>query len=250
MLLYELFTSRLGLTESGEAGFLYHWIDTAKAQNVFETDVMPARWTHTVDRRDIQGNSFSRNPMFKFGEERCFRITVDKRALSAQNRIIPLDAEFVHSRKYYPKALANDRKDRGPSGSQFAEEFVVGDIHNLHRIITKLEVRWVYQSGYFYKTCEDAKNYCNRWDIECVLASDVKKYMSDTEARWVEDDEWKSWNGGKSPVSGTTPVEVQMRDGFYHMAKARDVFWGREDGNKPHDIIAYRAIKYIDLSAY
>jgi hypothetical protein len=181
----------MNIVETGEEGYLYHWMDMDKGAFVFEHDEMPGRWTHIIGQREIAGNSFSRNKVMSFGEERCVRLTVDKRALAARHKIIPLDAELVHfrtrSRGKEPAARIRDRVMNSSSGSHFAEEFVVGDIVDLSRYIVKVDIR-CFHSGLFYSFCQDAKQYCHTHDLNYEFSDCAIKFMKDTEARWAEDD--------------------------------------------------------------
>lgn len=175
------------ITEAAENGVLFHWMDLDKAEHVVETNTMDARWKHLIDNRAVLGNSFSRNKVFRFGEERCIRLTVDRRVIAQTNKIIPLDGELVHSREHYPRALTVDRHFHSKTGAQFAEEFVVGPIKNLSRAIIKVEID-AYNSGRFYATAMEVKEYCARNDIECILTAQAQKFIKDTEDRWAEDD--------------------------------------------------------------
>lgn len=175
--------------EAGEEGYLYHWMNMKKTEDVFENDYMPARWEHEVGGRRIFGNSFSRNKMFSFGEERCVRLTVDKRILASTNKIIPLDAELVHTQTHFPQMKPpRDRLKFGRYGSEFAEEFVIGDIRNIARCIVKVDVRRYYSGSFYSFVQHTVKQFCHTHDIDYELSPEVQKYLRDTEERWAEDD--------------------------------------------------------------
>lgn len=174
------------LSEGPSDTLLYHWMTMAKTEDVFDNDYMPAKWTHVIGGREILGNSFTRNKMFRFGEAHCVRLTVDKRALQYTNRIIPLDGELVHTRQHFPKSIRKDRVEWGKSGSQFAEEFVVGDIHDLSRCIVKVDVHG-FNSGYFWSFCETVKQYCHTHDLDYAFSPDAVAKLKRSEDNWAED---------------------------------------------------------------
>lgn len=64
------------------------------------------------------------------------------------------------------------------------------------------------------------------------------------------DDGWIDWRGAKCPVPPETMVEVKLRDGASHTAKARAIHWGRnvfitelsETMPAEYEVIAYRVV--------
>jgi hypothetical protein len=177
------------IMEAGEAGYLYHWLDMQKGEHIFEFDEMPARFKHMIGGRIVLGNSFSRNKMFRFGYDRFVRLTVDKRMLGAQNKMIPLDAELVHRRIGWGKdGDTQDRHAHARTGAQFAEEFVVGDIRDLHRVITHIDIHG-YNSGGFHAYVQFVKQYCHRHDISYTISAEAQKKLKRIEDTWAEDDE-------------------------------------------------------------
>lgn len=143
---------------------LYHVMGEEKAANVFATDTMPARWTHDIPGvGKVQGNSFTRNQHYKQtdyagAEGFVCRIVVDQRRLAQTHKIIPLHGELIYSyageKDFLDQygfdttvdinKLAQDPSnlDRGvktPTESM-DEEFVVGDITNLHKYITQIDI--------------------------------------------------------------------------------------------------------------
>jgi hypothetical protein len=149
---------------SGRYAPLYHVMDVHKAYAVFTGDAMPARFKHfdPVARQLVSGNSFSRNPGMCVRPTDCFRITVDQEALRNRHRFIPFDADAAYER--YCRFIRDDDQvnweefedywdaydldpreaDRSKSrwGQQWSEEFVLGDIKELHRYVTKIEVNF------------------------------------------------------------------------------------------------------------
>lgn len=141
---------------------LYHHMDVRKALTVLAGDAMPGRFRHhdPVSGAYLQGNSFSRNPTMGVRPTDCVRITVDRDALARRHRIVPFDSDAAFER--YRRFLKDDGQvdwdeygdywnaydldpaeaDRRKNGAglQWAEEFVVGDIRELHRYVTSVEV--------------------------------------------------------------------------------------------------------------
>jgi hypothetical protein len=150
----------------GTHGSLYHVMDEEKAWFVFANNIMPARWEHRVGNREIKGNSFSRNSKFWFNQFKKVKITVDRKALLARNKVIPLDAEFVYSKKYYGDditAWTNPPRDREMNnrGTSFQEEFVIGDIRDLHKIIERIDIRDIRSQ----ELVELITQYCTKYSI-------------------------------------------------------------------------------------
>lgn len=151
---------------------LYHFVTVQKLENVLASNMIPAAWTHNLgfftqkcsgDQKkikpwirgnEVKGNSFTRNPrMYNMGA-RIFRLTVDQRLLAQTHKIFTISADFAANSYYHPREIVNnmhfDRVNymlgRNPENyiffsSQWAEEFVVGDIKPLHKYL--LEIRLV-----------------------------------------------------------------------------------------------------------
>lgn len=120
----------------------------------------PKRWENNV-----YGNSFTRNKRLAWD---YVQITVDRNILAQTNKIVPLDGELMNDYKNamafhkdtpnrfkanVPDGWKIDRQgnrsvtsyrkfdyDRGMNRDQLSEEFVIGDIKNIHRCIVKIEV--------------------------------------------------------------------------------------------------------------
>jgi len=169
---------------------LFHVMDVHKAVAVFTGDAMPARFTHhdPVGGRLISGNSFSRNRGMGVRPTDCIQITVDQEALRRRHRIIPFDADaaFERYRRFvgedgnmdweefedYWNAYDLDPReyDRLKSrwGQQWSEEFVLGDIRELHRYVTRIEVN--YQDHPRWHAAQSAANdFAHRFGIEIEI---------------------------------------------------------------------------------
>ncbi len=141
---------------------LYHHMDVPKALSVLRADAMPARFRHhdPVTGAYLDGNSFSRNASMGVRPTDSVRLVVDPVGLRARHRVVPLDSDaaFERYRRFLNDAGAVDWEEYGdywnaydldPSERdrtrnawqhQWAEEFVVGDIRDLHRHVVSVEV--------------------------------------------------------------------------------------------------------------
>jgi hypothetical protein len=140
------------LSEARQAP-LYHNVSLEKALTIFGNDSMPALWQHNIPGIGrVKGNSFTRNPVFgsnymvqtgRDPEARRYRkfvarITVDQLKLSHTHRMIPVNADLIsHAGLGIPGR--NERSKSVPQ-KRMDEEFVVGDIDNLHQYITTIEI--------------------------------------------------------------------------------------------------------------
>jgi hypothetical protein len=137
----------------GREGYLYHGMELDKAINVFKNDMIPAMWEHNIPGIGrIKGNSFTRNKLLRWG---FVKLTVDQQKLAQNNKIIPLDADYVHLQKFNKSekpipwnAKISDRNQISPhtwfkkTPEEFLqEEFVIGDIKNLHIKLVQIELR-------------------------------------------------------------------------------------------------------------
>lgn len=184
------------LLEGREAP-LYHLMDFAKSQHVFETDAMPARWKHDIPGLGVRmGNSFTRSNRLVWG--RVVRLTIDQRALSARYKIIPLDGEmaFRNTNGYGP---LRDRVYNALHGKNpvWAEEFVVGDIKDVHRYVT--EVRLMKPMMYYndrehftpmraIELQEAAEAYCAKYSIGLNIHWTYREFIEEARKRWAEDE--------------------------------------------------------------
>ena len=187
------------LTE-GRDQSLYHWMNPIKANSVFASDRMEARWTHRIDGRDVMGNSFTRNSHFDWG--RMIRLTVDQTRLTQTNKIIPLDGEYVFSRTHghtetdWRKArpFYMDRHAFSKLGRKaslvMAEEFVVGDINNLHRCLKQIEIHPLNVSGGKFVACFiSAHGYAAHFDVPLMVTSRAQEQWDEIMSIWQVTDE-------------------------------------------------------------
>ena len=192
MLINEIITE--SLNEARE-GYLYHGMEFGKAESVFKTDTMPARWKHTIPGYGVvYGNSFSRNKRLRWG---WVTITVDQNKLAQNNKIIPLNSDLVHMhRGQDPKNLidfgshVNDRSQQSmhtysqKKPDEFMqEEFVIGDIKNLHTKIVKIELRldtrFTHNLGdvpkrLFVRAAKYVKEYADKYNIPFEIDKGIK----------------------------------------------------------------------------
>lgn len=151
---------------------LYHFMDNAKTKAVFSSDTMEARWGHSIqvydDRKKkmttvlnpkqtnrsfgirnlekeeelrkkdswappasprMWGNSFTRNPKLTMPVY-AVQLVVDEGKLNQTNKIIPVNGQLLYHRHSTGHGLDKER--------ELSEEFVLGDIKNLHRVIVKI----------------------------------------------------------------------------------------------------------------
>ena len=149
---------------------LYHGMQVDKTLSVLNTDYMPANWQHNIPGVGrVNGNSFSRNKLYGINTDIAdyfIQLTIDRVKLAHDHKIIPLNAELVWrlaqinnrnrknslpiisdprkmpdtvQRSYDIKTPSHDRNKRNPM-ARMDEEFVVGNIKNLHRYITSIRL--------------------------------------------------------------------------------------------------------------
>lgn len=179
----------------GREGYLYHGMELDKAINVFKNDMMPAQWEHNIPGIGrVKGNSFTRNKLLRWG---FVKLTVDQQKLAQNNKIIPLDADYVHlqrfnkSEKSIPwNAKISDRSQISPhtwfkkTPEEFLqEEFVIGDIKNLHTKIVKIELRldtrFTHNLGdvpkrLFVRAAKYVKEYADKYNIPFEIDKGIK----------------------------------------------------------------------------
>lgn len=157
MLITEIITESIIAEERG--GYLYHGMKGDKAWAVLTHDSMPAGWqTNIPGIGRVNGNSFTRNKLY--GTEYHWggylvRLVIDQARLAQTHRMIPVNAELLHRLAQsnnvqrqlgIPIATiqdmprdARDRSKRDPR-ERMDEEFVVGDIKNLHNYVVEIEL--------------------------------------------------------------------------------------------------------------
>lgn len=191
---------------------LYHNMSPEKATNVFENDVLEARWKHYFEGREVYGNSFTRNPRMSrrigsnFGP---YMIEVDQTKLSRTHKIIPVDGEQSIRLSFRIGDLGHRRLDdlsdeekealrghyrderegrfrdrllRGEQGDYaagpMAEEFVVGDIVPLHEYVTKIFILRNDKVDLSPWLVRDIQEYGKKHDIRVIDSADkrIKTY--------------------------------------------------------------------------
>ena len=197
-----------GLSEARQAP-LYHVMGEDKAAYVFANDTMPARWTHNIPGRGkVMGNSFTRNKNYKQtdyagAEGFVCRIVVDQQRLAQTHKIIPVHGELVYDygkeiewRKDYGidvpvdiNKLAQDPRNLDRGGNKditdmMDEEFVVGDIKQLHKYVTRIDI-WssvatTTDSGLFLV---QLINFSKKYNIPVHISTEAKKSVDKLLAR-------------------------------------------------------------------
>lgn len=149
------------------SGTLYHWMTDQKAEHCFKHDEMPARWEHYIPTigKDFMGNSFSRNKRLILYYD--YRLEIDQAKLATRYRIIPVDGNFIfhgNPKKFPSKDQTkrfvshNHLRDRIENvQNALAEEFVIGDIKQLHLYIMKIEFHGHIEPNWLIEYCEKFK---------------------------------------------------------------------------------------------
>lgn len=139
----------------GRDATLYHNMFPKKAEQLFDLDEIPATVAHVVNDQIVKGISFTRNVRLATHKRPVFgpiMLTVDQRTLGYNYKIVAIDGEISIRRLDYKnpdldsdinisslssKSEFADRRLPRRENS-FAEEFVIGNIKNAHRYITKI----------------------------------------------------------------------------------------------------------------
>lgn len=170
------------LTESRSAP-LYHHMYAGKVFDIFKKDMMPAKWEHDIPNLGTRlGNSFTRNREYR-RNDRPVCLSMDQEKLAAHNKIVPLDGEFVFQHKYGDSRYKT-LHDRimNADGGQLAEEFVIGDIKNLHRCIAHIEVKNTYSfltPAEVRELVETVKDYAEKYSIPYTIHAETLKREDD-----------------------------------------------------------------------
>lgn len=143
------------ISENVYKNTLYSWISTNKIKDIVYRNIIFGGFKHTLKNKDIFGNSFSRNKFLVIDNYRV-KIEVDKDLIKNRYKIIPLDGEIIHRKVRFNDIWKyNKYKDRNPKktnvfGDQpinkdfhihrFDEEFIIGDIKDVSKYITKVIV--------------------------------------------------------------------------------------------------------------
>lgn len=187
---------------------LYHYMRQEKAFDVFASDVMPARWKHLIDGREVMGNSFTRNKNYEHGSA-CIRLHMNQAVLAQRNKIIPLDGEvtFRHTLDRDVRAIDPDHTSPDPNNFRdrrvnsrglgqdraLQEEFVVGDIRPLSKAISVIEVL----SPSFYhirgheavELLDTVRAYAEKYSVDLIIDPRFIENVEHIKAMWAEDEE-------------------------------------------------------------
>ncbi len=153
----------------GRDASLYHMMNAKKAESVFKNDTMYASHQHKLPSHGlIFGTSFTR---FAQRWRKAFGsvwIEVDQTKLAQRHKIIPVDGEYVLGLKQ--GADDSNRFGDRIGGEEFAEEFVVGDINNLHLYVSNIMVLHTKEYRYLRPTeqaslDDTCSEYAKRWNI-------------------------------------------------------------------------------------
>lgn len=155
------------ITEGREAN-LYHGMTEKKSLAVLHNDSMPALWQHNVPGMGrVAGNSLSRNKFYGIETvdgDYSIRLVLDQARLAQTHKMFPVDGELLYNISQTNQARRElntqrppelqkpeivDPRDANPENSdryktrvgyQMSEEFVVGNINQLHRYIKEIQV--------------------------------------------------------------------------------------------------------------
>jgi hypothetical protein len=169
-------------------------MDAKKALGVLLTDTMEARWMHKISGKEVYGNSFSRNPKLLWS--RPVQIIIDQQLINQTNKIIPLDGEYVF-RKTNNFPLVREREYHGnidTSEETWREEFVVGNIDNMHRYITAIilhKTSFNRISGFdAVEVIRVVREYSEKWGITLNITPNYQAFVDETIKTWnTPDDE-------------------------------------------------------------
>jgi hypothetical protein len=169
------------LQEFSRSAPLFHIMQWKKAKNVFETDHMPGRFEHDIPGYGkVLGNSLTRNQNISWYGSTILQMNQTK--LAQRFKIIPLNGEFVLAYKQ-TQDLKNTYKDRG--SSELAEEFVVGDIKNLHIYVDKITIKYKHEFRFASKDekleiYHIPKAYAEKWNIPIIIAPEIIEFANPT----------------------------------------------------------------------
>lgn len=172
---------------------LYHIMSYEKAENVFMNNAMPARWEHDIPGYGkVKGNSFTRNKNPRIFWGRPVRLTMNQQAMASRHKIIPLDGEIVFANGRGMRSKP-DRAMNAPQSNQFAEEFVIGDIAPLHKMISLIELR---ESNFYLLSGRNAvalmeitQHYCEKYSIPLNVDPKFAEQIDEIKRMWAEDDD-------------------------------------------------------------
>lgn len=179
MFYYELFEGRDAL--------LYHTMDIYKAEMCFKNDEMPAKWEHKflLTGKKIKGNSFSRNRNLIFNVP--VGLVINQILLAQTHKIYAIDGQKTFFYTAYGD-IDNYIKDRNTKDNNaiLSEEFVIGDIKELHKYIERVEIfgKSVLFCESALKICNIAFEYCEKWNISLTIEKEIIKLVNDHLKNW------------------------------------------------------------------
>ena len=170
---------------------LYHMMDYEKAEDVFKNNAMPARWEHDIPGYGkVKGNSFTRNKNPRIFWGRPVRLIMNQQVLASRNKIIPLDGEIVFANGRGVRSDP-DRIMNSSLHNQFAEEFVVGDIRPLHKMISLIELReanfYLLSGRNAVALLEFTQAYCEKYNVPLQIDPKFSEQIDEIKRRWAED---------------------------------------------------------------
>ena len=161
---------------------LYHWVSTNKMIEIINDNTLYAKFKHTINNKEICGNSLSRNKKLKINYS-YIRLTLDQEKLNYNYKIIPLDGEIIHKRidikddykinrhrDINPKKrniFGDDPISKNFDEDRFDEEFLIGDIKNINKYIKEILIikpKW-YSEDFDLELINKIKEYCSNYNI-------------------------------------------------------------------------------------
>ncbi len=191
---------------------LFHFMDEKKTELVFGIDNMPAHWVHDIPGLGrTEGNSFTRNS--RYNHTTPVRLTIDQAKLATRNKIVPLDGELIFRQTASYRA-ADGHRDRlmNAKHSPMAEEFVVGDIKNLHTVVTSVMIMqtatWL-SSSKLLDLVADVTGYCSKWFIPVTFHPKVQERLDEIQRDHEMYDQ-------EDEIDEAAPSDKHRETAFYH----------------------------------
>jgi hypothetical protein len=171
---------------------LYHTMKYTKAMDVFEKDLMEARWYHQIHSKgNTYGNSFTRNKKLLWPGN--IVLTINQRKLAQHNKIIPLDGDYAHYLTHFNgRGYNKNFSDRHTRHITLSEEFVIGPIQKLHRCISSIHLHDdnnILSPSNLLELYKMTRSYSKTWKIPLTVARDVLVQNIETLRRWREEED-------------------------------------------------------------
>lgn len=124
---------------------LYHWTTAENLREIMRTGVLHGNTTHTLNGKEVEGVSLSRNPFFDIsntyaiGGIKAWRIGFNFQKLRYDHKIQPVRDDYLRA---IPRQLSINSNPiiRKKVSSDEMEEFVAGDIFPLWRYVSSIAV--------------------------------------------------------------------------------------------------------------